>query len=210
MKRLFWALYCQLTWTPLNTFEINWNWMSLDVIRLDDTERIQTPASMINMQCKVFLELNAQGFEPNKYFRLCCILTQLLVNTDAVQMNFHSSAENSKLSGEVNGQTFSHLNYFRHMKCLKTLSCSDSVAAGVDFKMSSNKHTHTHTHTHTPEQIHVKWTHSSSIVLYLTGSCFIWGNWIQSKALSHNTYLVTNTQIIYNLCFIINTLQFLP
>ncbi len=98
---------------------------------------------------KSFWNLMHKGLNPtNTLGYICCILTQLLVNTDDVQMNFHSSAENSKLSGEVNGQTFSHLNYFRHMKCLKTLSCSDSVAAGVDFKMSSNKHTHTHTHTH--------------------------------------------------------------
>lgn len=35
------------------------------------------------------------------------------------------------------------------MKCLKTLTCSDSVAVGIDLKWSTNKQPPIQTHTHT-------------------------------------------------------------
>lgn len=118
---------------------MNWNWISLDVIRFDYTE---FPASVINM-------IITQEFEPNKYFWPCCMLNATsYIHRSCV--TFDQSHELSFLSRKHKAlwisewsNLFLPLDLFQAYEMFEDIKLLWQCCCWHWFKMSSNKHTHT-------------------------------------------------------------------
>ncbi len=99
-----------------------------------------------------------QGFEPNKYFRLCCILPQLLVNSDELE-----ALRWSEWSNLFSLKLLQAYDMFENIKLLAALTVLLPALILKWVQTHTRTHARIHTRTHTHARTHAR-THAHTHV----------------------------------------------